>query len=325
MFASKEMGPKGPIFSMNCLYPRTIHVKDGSRFGLDLKVPCGQCMACRIAKRREWTIRMVHEMDTCHGVGTFLTLTYAEDPGNLNKTHAQEFIRQLREYFPDRKVKYYMCGEYGEVYFRPHYHFILFGISNSDLLPYKIGRHKKSKVVDKLWKYGFNEISNAEWESIQYVAAYVEKKLKGEKGTEEYGFRLPPFSLMSKGIGLEWLKKNEKYVRDNLGITYRGKEVGIPRYYKKKLGLDSDVLFELGKEKREKVHKKYKEIYDAGEDTEKFRRDNASQRLEKLKSAKAMKPTKPDPGLVLDRTQAKRASPSGFMNNVLEDCNDDSC
>ena len=43
-----------------------------------LIVPCGKCIACRKAKTREWTLRMLHELDTSDDA-CFLTLTYDDD------------------------------------------------------------------------------------------------------------------------------------------------------------------------------------------------------------------------------------------------------
>ena len=43
-----------------------------------LVVPCGKCLSCRIAKRREWTMRLWHELPY-HQSSIFLTLTYDDD------------------------------------------------------------------------------------------------------------------------------------------------------------------------------------------------------------------------------------------------------
>ena len=37
-----------------------------------LLVPCGKCIACRISKRREWSIRMLHELED-HQKSVFVT------------------------------------------------------------------------------------------------------------------------------------------------------------------------------------------------------------------------------------------------------------
>lgn len=84
-------------------------------------VPCGHCVACRIAKSREWSIRLLGELgywiSSC-----FLTLTYDElhVPLSLKKRDLQLFWKRLRKAFYPRKIKYFSCGEYGDQYGRPH-------------------------------------------------------------------------------------------------------------------------------------------------------------------------------------------------------------
>lgn len=40
--------------------------------------PCGKCLACRIARTREWAVRIMHEMSEWED-SVFLTLTYDDD------------------------------------------------------------------------------------------------------------------------------------------------------------------------------------------------------------------------------------------------------
>ena len=105
----------------------------------DLKVkgipfPCGQCLACRINRRRVWTNRLLLE-SLDHEHNSFITLTYADEflpisptkpVPTLCKRDAQLFLKRLRKRltFP---IRYYLCGEYGGLNGRPHYHAILFG------------------------------------------------------------------------------------------------------------------------------------------------------------------------------------------------------
>jgi len=101
-----------------------------------LLVPCGKCMHCRVAKRREWSLRMLHELDE-HEDSIFITLTYDEDnvPENmsLRKADLQKFFKRLRKALGDRTIKYFACGEYGDKTERLHYHSIIFGLSLKDI------------------------------------------------------------------------------------------------------------------------------------------------------------------------------------------------
>ena len=61
---------------MYCIQPITIQVPvKGFKAFQDLEVPCGKCIGCRIAKRKEWSLRMLHEL-TYHPQSSFITLTY---------------------------------------------------------------------------------------------------------------------------------------------------------------------------------------------------------------------------------------------------------
>ena len=52
----------------------------------------------------------------------------------------------------------------------------------------------------------------------------------------EYGSKEPPFQLQSKGIGDRWITDHESVALVNGLIHSKGKEIPIPRYYRKKLG-----------------------------------------------------------------------------------------
>ena len=53
---------------MQCVKP--IQVPNG-------RFPCGKCIACRIAKSREWSSRLLHEL-TYWDKAVFITLTYED-------------------------------------------------------------------------------------------------------------------------------------------------------------------------------------------------------------------------------------------------------
>lgn len=283
---------------MNCIYPRLIRVPSTPMFprGQNLTVPCGQCMACRIARRREWTVRLMHELSTSGYTGLFLTLTYAPEyvpeNGSLQPYDLQNFWKRMRKKYNNLKIRYYAVGEYGDTNDRPHYHAIVFGIGIADVNA--IDHHGKwiSKDIEKLWSYGFNQVGTVTVESCQYVAGYIEKKLNGIMGQEEYDNkgRIAPFSRMSKGIGLDYLRLNDSQIIDNLKITMRGKNVGIPKYYKRKLNnyIDAETLYlaTIDEEALEKKASLYAKAYQSGGEiaTEKLRREIAAYREECIRA-----------------------------------------
>jgi len=190
-------------------------------------------MSCRVSRTREWTVRLVHELDSWDR-SSFVTLTYDDDHlplySTLRKEHLQLFLKRLRKNLRGRRIKYYAAGEYGEKGGRPHYHLILFGVGYGDV-----------NILESSWTLGLSHVGTVTHDSIQYVAGYIQKKLSGP-AAESYGRRDPPFQLQSQGLGLEFVTENAENIIQRLDITMFGKHVGIPRYYKKKLGIDRDML-----------------------------------------------------------------------------------
>jgi len=100
-----------------------------------LELRCGQCIACRLEKSRQWAVRCMHEASQWDN-NVFVTLTYddehlPEDQG-LDVSEFQRFAKRLRKARPDDKVRYFHCGEYGEQLQRPHYHALVFNVDFPD-------------------------------------------------------------------------------------------------------------------------------------------------------------------------------------------------
>lgn len=134
----------------------------------------------------------------------------------LNKRDVQLFMKRLRRRFDDRKIRFYLAGEYGEKFHRPHYHAIVFGIGCDDFPD--LCEHGKNELGDtyytsdmlyKTWTNGFVLLSDVSWKTCAYVSRYCTKKLNGAYSID-YAVRncIPEFSLMSRkpGIGEPYLK-----------------------------------------------------------------------------------------------------------------------
>lgn len=239
---------------MQC--PKPIRVKMKEVPG-GMLVPCGKCIICRIAKRNEWAMRLIHELGY-HKKSVFLTLTYDEEHINnersLKKNDLQKFFKRLRRNY-DEKIKYFGCGEYGDKNHRPHYHAILYGIGfDFD--------------YSNIWPLGFIHKGLVEKDSIQYVCAYIEKKLNGEKAKEEYTDKglEAPFRVLSQGIGKQYCIDNEKQIKGSYEIVLNGKSRAVPRYYSNMLNLDTEVLKERAVERDKIKVEKYTGICDISED-----------------------------------------------------------
>lgn len=228
---------------MVCIHPSV--TKQG------VPVPCGRCVACKIARVAEWSMRLEHELQY-HEHASFVTLTYDDQhipAGNsLVKRDLQLFFKRLRKEI-SVPIKYYACGEYGDKTARPHYHFILFGYDFPDKQSF--GKYWISEQLKSLWLDGFSTIATVTPESIRYVCGYLHKKMYGDDYVRKlYGERVQPFNLMSKGLGLRYAQDQEASIRRNLSVKVRGKDLPIPRYYVRKLEIPPEVFQEDGFNRR---------------------------------------------------------------------------
>ena len=189
-------------------------------------VPCGKCDACLLAKARDWSVRASVEIDNplWHGKGLFLTLTvrnedmeyqYAlnQDSSNgstlrytLSTSRLQKFIKRLRKAFPQTRLAYLACGEYGGRTHRPHYHMLVYGLNADDFGDFQYLKRSGSghplyisRKLDKIWSHGICFIGNeVRHEVAGYIARYTFKK-RGFSKFDKDGV-LPPFQTFSKNI-----------------------------------------------------------------------------------------------------------------------------
>lgn len=179
-FRSKLPGPSGKRGI-------TFNPREGYA-DIPIQVPCGQCIGCRLEKSRQWAIRCEHEA-SLYTNNCFLTLTYNDKylpiNNSLNLRHFQLFIKKLRKKH-GKNIRYYHCGEYGELNLRPHYHALIFNFDFKDKIHYKTHKDNKyyvSKELDALWSdpetkepLGYCVIGDLTFESAAYVARYCLKK-----------------------------------------------------------------------------------------------------------------------------------------------------
>ena len=76
------------------------------------------------------------------------------------------FLKRLRSYYSDEKLRYYAVSEYGPTSFRPHWHLLLF--SNSERFSQTVCEN-----VPKAWSYGCCDVSLSRGFAASYVASYV--------------------------------------------------------------------------------------------------------------------------------------------------------
>lgn len=209
--------------------------------GQALSLPCGRCIGCRLERARQWAVRIMHEAKM-HDENAFLTLTYDSEHlpprGTLCVPDVQKFLKRLRSrLFPER-IRFFLCGEYGEKLGRPHYHAIVFGFSFPDKLPIsEAGEFTEytSELLSETWGLGSARLGSVSFDSACYVANYATKKIVGSKDIVDAHYRglVPEFLLMSRrpGIGRSWIDKFGPEVFQSDEIIVRGLQARPPRYY----------------------------------------------------------------------------------------------
>ena len=211
-----------------------------------------------------------------HRYNSFITLTYNNEnlpeTGSLVKGHITTFLNTLRKalvrgsgafltattsdtaarrygappHAPNR-VRFYMAGEYGERFARPHYHLCLFGIDFSDKKYLQLSpagsKLYRSPTLERLWNKGFTTVGELTYESAAYTARYVMKKITGRQAKQHYEKidpetgeiiqLLPEYNNMSRrpGIGKPWLEKFCSDAYPHGKVIIKGRRVNTPRYY----------------------------------------------------------------------------------------------
>lgn len=178
---------------------------------------CGQCLPCRINRRRTWAARIVLESLACRE-SSFATLTYSEDHlpahGSLENDHWREFTKGIG-------VRYFGCGEYGDRFGRPHYHLVLFGLGALDA----------ERLCLERWPYGFSQVRPFAFEHGSYVAAYTTKKLSKVDDERLGEGQVPEFARMSRrpGIGVLGLRPIVEWLYTAAGSRYMAEFRDVPQ------------------------------------------------------------------------------------------------
>lgn len=242
---------------------------------MPIRVPCGQCIGCRLERSRQWAIRCVHEA-SLYEKNCFITLTYSNEylpkDGSLVLEHFQKFMKRLRKRFGSG-IRFFHCGEYGAKGGRPHYHACLFNFDFSDKEVWSVKdgiKLYRSKALEELWSdpvtdvpYGFATVGEVTFESAAYVARYILKKQKGDLAIFHYNTinpltgeitaeRSPEYVTMSRrpGIGKGWYEKFKSDVYPGDFVEFRGQRFRPPKYYDSIFEIDNPETFRMLKASR---------------------------------------------------------------------------
>lgn len=257
------------------------------------EIPCGHCIQCRLNYAKQWADRCMLEL-LYHDESCWITLTYndehlppsqpiIDDDGvvsdsplhPLSKRDFQLFIKRLRKAYPDKKIRYFGCGEYGSASnsFCPHMHIILFGIDfHEDRYVWKTKKmgeqfnvFYRSPTLERLWSdpssgdsLGFSCINNVSYDTCSYTARYTSKKLNNKfKGIYDSLGIPPEFTLCSRrpGIGRLYYEDNKDKIYENQEIflkdSKRGRKIRPPKYFDRLYEIDEPETYLNIKQDRE--------------------------------------------------------------------------
>lgn len=218
-----------------------------------------------------WSIRLYHHFRSV-GCGVFFTFTYRDDTlpyqtdystgdsyPTVDKPSVQAFFKKCRVAYKrgtGKSISYFITSEYGPRTLRPHYHGVIFGISELDFRLYF------SSVWEK--EFGFTtfsvlSLSRDSLKQFRYVAKYCSKGVFENPRVAD-GLVAPTFHLISKSIGKSYLtdetinyhlsrfvrgrfdsfhRPSDEYLSSlvkSLRVDLDGFSYKMPRYYK-------DILF----------------------------------------------------------------------------------
>lgn len=238
--------------------PRFTH--PGAGIAEPMRLPCGQCIGCRIRRAQEWTDRCEHEA-ALHETNSFITLTYDDESvpadGSLRKKHWQDFAKRLRKHL---RFRYFHCGEYGDSFQRPHYHACIFGqdfTEDRQWLKRPPDPMWTSPLLEQTWGHGMVSVRPFCTETAAYVARYAVKKVTGKKAREHYRrvaaediyedgklvraageeYEVPAeYATQSRrpGLGAKWFEQfaTDVFPSDEI-VNAKGRTSRPPRYYEK--------------------------------------------------------------------------------------------
>jgi hypothetical protein len=206
------------------------------------------------------------------------------------------FIKRLRNYEKRSgnadPIRYYAVGEYGSERERPHYHLIIFNATVGTKIGVLNGHDQYAcKLINKAWTLdkqliGRVQVGDASTSAGVYCAKYLDKHCN--IGKEDWDNRKPKFSVMSKGLGKDYLvekvvphlgmRKNIKILKKDVERYHKGNydnttvpsgkgRIPLPRYYKKMLYSEEEnellrtkaarSLSEYERKERKRIMKKF--------------------------------------------------------------------
>jgi len=199
------------------------------------QVPCGTCVDCMKRRVNGWFVRLMSEYNDSTSA-YFVTLTYNDESipfsenglMTLDYKHFQNFVKRYRTSSNDKNIKYYLVGEYGENTYRPHYHAIIYNVSDIN-----------GFMADWEKQHGHTHVGTVKPQSVYYTLKYALKRIHKIRKRDEFDDRLPEKALISKKLGLNYLSPEMvRFFKNDVTrpVTMLGNQkLPLPRYYRDKI------------------------------------------------------------------------------------------
>lgn len=159
------------------------------------------------------------------------------------KRDIQLFIKRLRKLLWPKKLRYFICSEYGPTTGRPHYHGILFGIEKTNFISDEKNLSEIRSILEDVWPYGFVNVDFCNGPRCNYCAKYCVKPAAAVSVS-----RTPPFILCSRrpGIGASYFDRYDRvkwhlsqyqdtYVAPSYQDPKKVYKSKLPRYYAERI------------------------------------------------------------------------------------------
>lgn len=226
---------------------------------------CGKCLFCRKKRSYELACKCVLHA-SLYKQNSFLTLTYDEKKENyhnkLEYSDIQKFKKRLRQYAKrkyGKRIEIFNVHEYGKNG-KKHWHLIVF---NFDFPDKTVHTYKNSiplytsKILERLWGFGFNTIGDVTEASAMYQSQYMEKDIKNNNLLS---------SRKSKsnhsGIGRSYFLSNFRQILQLGYVPINGKRLPLPRSFEKIADrhfchfYNSQAFYDTAQ--RKAIHRKFK-------------------------------------------------------------------
>lgn len=226
-------------------------------------MPCGKCTFCIDRKRKEWYVRLYHELKGAQSA-LFLTLTYNDenlhvwDPDlkrsfkrtsfmdfyelTVVKEHLQKFVKDVKRhkaYFDSNERSHYKKTSYYDFAYKNQQEYSkwppvryygigeyggMFGRPHYHVLLFNYPIELSPKLI-KIWNRGFVHQGTVTQKSIRYVTQYMFQKITHNNQCAE------PFMICSLGIGKNYVHDKTKGLITHID----GNKYSLPRYYRSKI------------------------------------------------------------------------------------------